>query len=207
MQITGWIEGITRGEVAGWVSDEDRPERQLVLELQIEGQHVAMAPASIERPDLVGVIAGGNDARAFSIAVPHGKVLDRSKMAVRIVGTDATLPLDHAPGYEGVVDFVSATAIGGWAWNVGYPGKPLGLILLQDGKPVHHMQANHFRQDLLEAAVGNGKHAFLVDLDSVPAVDASRYTALQVAVAETGMLLFDLWNTSAQESEFGTRKS
>ncbi len=61
---------------------------------------------------------------------------------------------------EGYVDFVNATTIRGWVYDVGSANDPLTVEVLAGGRVVATMVADGYRADLEASAKGNGKHAF-----------------------------------------------
>jgi len=65
--------------------------------------------------------------------------------------------------YEGVIDGMTGGLLGGWCRLTG-ANDPVELELLVDDQPVTHVSANEFRQDLLDAGIGDGNHAFVLDV-------------------------------------------
>jgi hypothetical protein len=61
---------------------------------------------------------------------------------------------------RGYVDAVSPRRIEGWAQNVGSADAPVCLDIYAGGALIGQLLANQYRQDLKEAGVGNGRHAF-----------------------------------------------
>jgi hypothetical protein len=65
--------------------------------------------------------------------------------------------------YRGHVDGIHHGQLRGWC----APMKGDGTVTVQlliDGTPVRSLAADEFRQDLLKAGIGTGKHAFAFDL-------------------------------------------
>jgi hypothetical protein len=62
--------------------------------------------------------------------------------------------------YEGWVDGANCSAIFGWAWNWDIPNTPIQVDVYSDGVPAATAQANIFRQDLVNAGKGDGRHGF-----------------------------------------------
>ncbi len=74
--------------------------------------------------------------------------------------TDSTSGLAEVV-VEGSLDIVDGDVISGWAWNSKFPNSPVRVDLFADDVLiVTGILANRFRDDLLEAGKGNGKHAF-----------------------------------------------
>lgn len=65
---------------------------------------------------------------------------------------------------RGSIDFVSGTAVEGWAWDPERPDTPVSLIVLANGAVVGRCLANRLRRDLIAAGIGDGKHAFSLQL-------------------------------------------
>lgn len=64
----------------------------------------------------------------------------------------------------GYVDAVESGRIYGWAWNPTTPDRHLEIDIFHNGQPVESVVANRFRSDLLELGIGDGRHAFVVNL-------------------------------------------
>jgi glycosyltransferase involved in cell wall biosynthesis len=65
---------------------------------------------------------------------------------------------------RGSIDLVSGNAIEGWAWDPERPGSPVSLVVLADGAVVGRCLANRLRPDLADAGIGDGRHAFVLQL-------------------------------------------
>lgn len=64
------------------------------------------------------------------------------------------------PGFEGSLDKVEVSSVGGWAWDGSRPETPI-QVEIYDGKTLlTTMTAAEFRDDLKKAGKGDGKHAF-----------------------------------------------
>ena len=65
----------------------------------------------------------------------------------------------------GYVEVLGETRVAGWAWCRGRPEKPVEVeIRLGDGV-LQRVRADRFRQDLVRAGVGDGRHGFNVVFD------------------------------------------
>ena len=60
----------------------------------------------------------------------------------------------------GYVDIVDGQRIVGWAWNPQSPLAQIAVEFVGDGRVVHETGAEMFRQDLLDAGIGNGCFGF-----------------------------------------------
>ncbi len=70
----------------------------------------------------------------------------------------------NTPAYEGWVDGADCNQIWGWAWDRSKPNKPISVDIYAGSTFVATVQANQFRQDLLNADKGNGFHAFVFNV-------------------------------------------
>jgi len=61
---------------------------------------------------------------------------------------------------RGNLDKVSFELISGWARDISQPDKPVSLIVTDNGRLLERVVANLYRDDLRDAAIGNGHYAF-----------------------------------------------
>jgi SAM-dependent methyltransferase len=61
---------------------------------------------------------------------------------------------------EGYLDWIDGEQIAGWAWDEAHPGSPVKLDVYDGDRFLATVLADAFRQDLLDAGKGNGKHGF-----------------------------------------------
>jgi hypothetical protein len=122
---------------------------------------------------------------------------DRRKAAVmRHVEPNRTLYVTTSKrAFEGHLEGVIDGRLCGWARHIGRL-EPVLLDLLIDGRLVATFQASEFRQDLLDAGVGNGSHAFFVDLAGYDVTDRSvigvRFNGRTVELGNSGRSLGEL---------------
>jgi hypothetical protein len=64
------------------------------------------------------------------------------------------------PAYNGYLDEADCNTIAGWAWDGNQPNTPLNVEILNNGVVLANVAASNFRQDLLNAGLGNGYHAY-----------------------------------------------
>jgi hypothetical protein len=69
-------------------------------------------------------------------------------------------PAPEEGAMGGSLDGVSAEGIAGWAWDSSQPDTPIKVDIFDGDKKVTTVTADEFRQDLLDAKIGNGKHGF-----------------------------------------------
>lgn len=65
-----------------------------------------------------------------------------------------------SPAFQGNLDVANCQTISGWAWDRNQPNIPVNVDINIDEKRVATITANQFRQDLLNAGIGNGYHGF-----------------------------------------------
>jgi len=93
-----------------------------------------------------------------------------------------SLALVAAPvGIRGFVEARTAEAILGWAWDPARPEARLTVALRLGGEVVAEAEAALPREDLARGGIGDGAHAFRIDLN--PAL-AGRLDALAVTVTD-----------------------
>jgi len=64
-------------------------------------------------------------------------------------------------GYEGFLEMVTCDLLSGWAWAPSQPESPLTIDLYDGDRLLATTSADVFRQDLLDARKGNGRHQFI----------------------------------------------
>lgn len=70
-----------------------------------------------------------------------------------------------APTYEGYHENANCSVISGWAWDQNQPNGSIQVSLDRDNTHITTINANLFRQDLVNAGKGNGYHAFVLNVD------------------------------------------
>jgi uncharacterized protein YjbI with pentapeptide repeats len=67
-------------------------------------------------------------------------------------------PPSSLPIYEGYYDTTSCDGVFGWAWDMTQPNEPIEVDIYDDDALFTKLKADLFRQDILDAGRGNGKH-------------------------------------------------
>lgn len=190
--IHGVVASMSRRQVRGWVVDRSDPARKLAVELVSGGRAVALAPADQERPGLARLELGRTDL-GFTLPVPAGVPLDLATLSVRVAGSGEPLPIGKATDLlEGMVESAVGTRVTGWAWRVGYPEERVAVRVLSQGHSVAEIVADLPRPDLAEARIGDGYHAFAIELLELPGGHAFHVDDIEVRFAETGRPLHDM---------------
>src|SRR5262249_21314140 len=65
---------------------------------------------------------------------------------------------------NGYVDCATASTVSGWAWDPAKPNDPVAVEISRNSEPIATILADRFRQDLLEAQFGSGRHGFEIEL-------------------------------------------
>jgi glycosyltransferase involved in cell wall biosynthesis len=172
----GNLDVVERDRIEGWAVDECHPSGTLRLRISDNGAVIGEVSADVYRADLraAGI---GDGCHAFSLIVPGGLAPDqRHTIEVRRVDDGRALPGSPfvlgaapplavarsavAPVWRGQLQLVSRDRVEGWAWDERARNASLALALLDNGVVIARALANRFRQDLAEADIGTGRHAF-----------------------------------------------
>lgn len=124
-EILGYVEGLDRRHVSGWVWRRDTPNQPVAIEVIVDGKAVVRCIADRYRADLAA--AGvGEGYHSFVVSFPPQiQLIGVSKLSVRIVGTEIDLPwvpglgqfLDRREALDGVggwLDVIAPHAVQGW---------------------------------------------------------------------------------------------
>jgi len=98
-----------------------------------------------------------------------------------------------ASAYEGCHDVADCNMIRGWAWDINRPDTPIYVDIYDNSTILATLKADKFRQDLVWAGKGNGRHAFYFIVP--PWLKDSKPHSILVRVSETD---FDLFSTPKQ---------
>jgi hypothetical protein len=98
--------------------------------------------------------------------------------------------------YEGLIEGVRDGQLYGWCWLT-KAAAPVMLDVLVDQRFVMRVTADVFRQDLLDAGIGHGRHGFFVPVETLHARPDS---TIRVWVAEHGI---ELNNSGKRLCDFG----
>ncbi len=113
---------------------------------------------------------GGTNATILSRT--HNKItLSTPAHGAGVVNVQVTTPSGTAtktsaftytgpPAYGGFHDTVGCYGVTGWAWDANQPNTPITVDIYDGSTLLGTVSANQFRQDLLNAGIGNGYHGF-----------------------------------------------
>lgn len=82
---------------------------------------------------------------------------------------------------NGRVDALDGNRLHGWIWDEARPEERLTVKLLRDGAPVQEATADQARIDLRRNGIGDGKHAFAMELDDAVAAARDHLTIVGVS--------------------------
>ncbi|WP_128546998.1 PA14 domain-containing protein [Larkinella soli] len=213
----GFLDGADCGSIGGWVYDRHQPDAPLTVEVLANGQVVATVPAATYRADLQNA-GKGNGRHGFSLEPPANlKTGQPQTISVRVAGTGFSLtnsprtitcagsgsstpspPTNPPPStstnplggnYEGFFEGADCGSVGGWVYDRNSPNTPLTVELLANGQMVAGGLAGNFRQDLLTAGKGDGRHGLSLPLPE--SVRTGQNLSLQLRVAGSTYLLMN----------------
>jgi membrane protein involved in D-alanine export len=95
-------------------------------------------------------------------------------------GRIGAAPLPHHVGH---VEEAYCDEIHGWVWDKNQPNVPVDVELLDGDKYLTKFPANEFRQDLVDAGYGNGRHGF--HILTLPQLKDHRSHVIHLRVAGT----------------------
>ncbi|WP_191908715.1 Kelch repeat-containing protein [Larkinella humicola] len=113
---------------------------------------------------------GGSSGSGTSISVPTSATATLVYSATCTIGSCTSLPgsatVVVAPGtavgsFDGFIYGADCSTFRGWAWDRNKVNTAVSVEILDGPNVIATIQADVFRQDLLNAGKGNGKHAFL----------------------------------------------
>jgi hypothetical protein len=99
--------------------------------------------------------------------------------------------------FDGTIDGVTEGRLHGWC-RLSHSNDPVSLHVHVDERKVLSLLADTFRQDLLEAGIGQGHHGFSIPLQ---ALHARPDAMIRIEVAEFGV---ELGNSGKRLREFGS---
>ncbi len=164
----GYHDGAGCNTISGWAWNINDPDNPINVDIYDGGALLATVPAVQFRPDLVA--AGiGNGFHGFALTLPLSlKDGQFHSIRVKFPGTNTdlgntprTIGCNGAsPVLQGYHDAADCNVLSGWAWDRNDPDSPINVAIFSDGHLISTVLAIQFRQDLANAGIGNGYHAF-----------------------------------------------
>jgi hypothetical protein len=172
----GILEGVDGEQISGFARLKNQPNSLVMVEIYDSETLLATIPADQFSPDL-RALGMGNGKHAFSLPTPARlKDWQPHEIRTKIAGTNIVLsgspktiilPGDRvAPENAtvgGSLDGADGENISGWAWDQNQPNSPIDVDIYEGDSVLTLLAtvtANQFRQDLLDAKIGDGRHAF-----------------------------------------------
>jgi len=155
------------GRISGWAWDANQPNTPISVDVFDGNTLIATVAANIFRMDLLN--AGlGNGSHGFSLATPaslkdgqvHSVSVKFASTNLDLAGTPRAITCTGAPVLQGNHEVADCTRISGWAWDANQPNSAINVDIVDGTTLITTIAADQFRQDLLDAGVGNGNHAF-----------------------------------------------
>jgi glycosyltransferase involved in cell wall biosynthesis len=173
VSLRGVLDLANRTQIEGWGYDRLDPERTLDVVVLCNGAVIAKVSADIYREDLE--TAGIGDGRhAFKLRL-EAPLSHSQRHAVEVRFADDWSLLEEGPmiieadptpsrgalgELGGNLDALTHSRISGWAQDAAQPSHPVALIISVGERVLGRVVANRFRSDLLDARIGDGRHAF-----------------------------------------------
>lgn len=154
--------------ISGWAWDANQPNTPINVDIYSDEVFLATVPADIFRQDLFDA-GKGNGNHGFSFVTPES-LKDEQPHSIRVRFGNSGLTLFNSPKtincalfvFQGFHETADCNTITGWAWDANQPNTPISVDVYLDNDNFRSIvaPANQFRQDLLNAGIGNGFHAF-----------------------------------------------
>lgn len=149
----------------GWIIDENKPDEPVKIDVFVDDTFIKQCTANIFRQDLQdeGI---SNGECAFDICIPSHLFDDRQhKFEIKESASQSLL--DGSPKscfipvkkLRGNVDACDAISLRGWVIDDNSPDS-VEVDIFVDNELITQVTANIFRQDLLDAGIGDGKCGF-----------------------------------------------
>jgi glycosyltransferase involved in cell wall biosynthesis len=174
--LRGQLDRVDRGRITGWARDMATPDLPVRLRILDNDLTIGETVAEPYRADLLyRGIGDGRHGFDFSIVgglsplLRHvirvqraidGQDLPGSPWMLDAAPLALTAPTATAATLRGQVDLATRDRIAGWAQDAADPATPVALQILDNGLPIARVLANRGRADLVDAGIGNGRHAF-----------------------------------------------
>jgi len=162
----------------GWAVDPDDPDTDVTVRILSDGVEIATVLASAFRQDLLDAgISDGTAAFWVDLTSSVSPGISHSILTqARDLQTGQWVDLDFTPrtltctGLGGFHDTAGGTSsradcrVEGWAFDRDNPTSRVRVRIVVDGRAVAETTADRFRQDVLDAGIGDGFSGWSVDL-------------------------------------------
>ena len=196
---TGGLLAVRDDRLIGWLRDESRPESFVDIHVFDGDGTPRLARADVELAT-VNSIPADLRRHGFDIRLKSGilrRRLARKPRAVRLmVGERGDIPVAEvsvnfpsleAAGLDGYCEIGETGRLNGWVWRIGRDIEKIDVCIFVDGKFLLRTEASQHREDLADAGIGHGDHAFRIQLPK--ALRNGDERLVEVYVADVGLLL------------------
>jgi len=166
--LEGFFDSADCSQLIGWAWDANLPNTPISVDIYDGPNKIATVLADQFRQDLLNA-GKGNGVHGFVFNTPPSLITGQPhSLAVGFTGTFNGLgnnpKVINCPvgAFDGFHDIADCDQIVGWAWDSGQPNTPISVDIYADNFKIATVQANRFRQSLLDAGIGNGVHAFFI---------------------------------------------
>lgn len=149
----------------GWAWDSSQPNTPITVYIFEGSSLLESVVANKYRADLPG-----NRYHAFDWTLPaamrdgveHVITIRFSPdpSAVPIPGSPKSVMCTPPPNLQGYHDTASCAGLAGWAWDASQPNSPINVYFFEGTQSLGSMLADQYRQDLVNAGIGDGRHGF-----------------------------------------------
>jgi glycosyltransferase involved in cell wall biosynthesis len=183
--LLGRLDDVSHDIARGWAWEAEANSQPVLLKVRNNGEVIGEVLADRHRPDLEA--AGiGSGCHGFVFRLPirlspelhhviqvehalNGQNLSNSPLVLQPHEEHEGRPTDaprlaSAYAWRGRVDTATRDRITGWIRGGPDPDEPVPIQILINGKLVLLTLSNHYRRDLENAGIGNGRHAFDIQI-------------------------------------------
>ncbi|MBW8880397.1 MAG: hypothetical protein JF615_02930, partial [Asticcacaulis sp.] len=192
--LRGKLERVRGDHVIGWLFDPDAPARHVAFELLVNGEPVGSFLAGDARDDLIAARMGDGD-HAFRVPLPTDRLAAGDNVLEIRLAPDGPVidkPLVHTytppppkpapkPALRGKLERIRGDRVIGWLFDSTRPNIHLGFDLVINGESAGAYTAAEMRDDLVAAGMGQGDHAFSVDLPKDRLVAGDNLVAIRLS--------------------------
>lgn len=170
--LTGHIEIANPRLISGWAQDPHQPDAWVRLVITSNGEQIGSVLANRFRSDLQQAGIGNGD-HEFSFELTADAISSETHVVQILRESDGTeLPgspivLRASQSFEAVslalkgsIDFVDLEKIAGWTRDELRPDTAVPLLISDHDEIIGRVVADIYREDLKDAGIGNGHHAF-----------------------------------------------
>ncbi len=203
--VDGRVESIADGAIRGWAWDGAQSGARLEITVWLDGVQIAQGTAD---QSAAGAEEIGDGCHAFAIDVEgldgaaarrvevragaHGLLLPRAE--AHVFGKAVRLLNRPARRVEGRVESIADGVAVGWAWAPDDPKTRLRAAVRVDGTRVAMGKANRPAPGLATMGIGDGRHAFAIELPAE--LDDGGLHLLAVRCAGTELPFISDWNAT-----------